>query len=280
MAQGWLGQQIVFKIVKDDDTTYADFDYFTVTKSDNTVAKVAKKLKINDTDMILRLNDIRSDRSPLKLNRRLRVPGKPREVEELRVFPGDEPPRVTAGYAKFDVVDRPGRTGLQRFVGYDPIMLEVAIRFESPPNDDAGKQSFWNRESLEEQITLLERMAGRGNFAGASVGPPPVLDVSAHNEDDKPMPLIPSNYQASRANPTAPFYRIADIDWDPNPLRNFGGGRFRQLAVVSLQQYVSTKHLTRSVAARSRERRLTNVSSNGSFSATDDPRGQGIVGIP
>ena len=37
---------------------------------------------------------------------------------------------VTAGYAKYDIVDVAGRLGISRFLGYDPIAIDVPILFE------------------------------------------------------------------------------------------------------------------------------------------------------
>jgi hypothetical protein len=103
--------------------------------------------------------------------------------------------------------------------------MEVPIQFENVRGSREGLD-------IERDIALLERMAGRGNFEGAAIGPPPVVRVSTTNSKGEIVPLIPRGYQWSLQNPSAPLWRIAGIDWDTSVpdgvLRNDAGNRIRQ----------------------------------------------------
>jgi hypothetical protein len=178
---------------------------------------------------------------------RIKVPAQMRASERFHVLAGDDPPRIVEGYAKFDTVDRPQRTGLISFAGYDPISMEVPIQFEAFQSRDGS--------TLERDIALLERMAGRGNFAGAAVGPPPVIRLSVTDNSGKIVPLIPVNYQWSSDNAHAPVWRITAIDWDTHPERNTYGNRIRQKATVTVKQHMVSKAATRSATARNRSKK-------------------------
>jgi hypothetical protein len=193
--------------------------------------QIADRNKIRSTTQVLHHRPKR--RTDLM---RIRVPGKLRDEAGFSVLAGDQPPRVTGGYAKFSTVDRPLRTGLTQFDGYDPITMEVPIRFENF-NGDLDNVRGASGAQIEDDIALLERMAGRGNFRGAAVGPPPIIVITATNDSGVPVGLIPRNYQWTRANPNAPKWRVTSIDWDAEPLRNSWGNRIRQKATVSVQQH-------------------------------------------
>jgi hypothetical protein len=121
---------------------------------------------------------------------------------------------------------------------------------DTPPRIVGGYAKFDKLDRPQ-----LERMAGRGNFEGAAVGPPPVVRIGTFDSDGKVVPLIPANYQASRQNATAPLWRVADIAWDESPLRNGGGNRIRQLATVTVQQHTPVSLPTRSAAKRSKSKK-------------------------
>lgn len=197
-------------------------------------------------------NDIRSVRSKFsgRGKKQIRVPRELRASESFHVLAGDTPPRITNGYAKFETVDRPMRAGLTMFTGYDPIEMEVPIRFEATTFSDAGEREG---SGIEDDIALLERMAGRGQGSVSGVGPPPVVRVSTTRGRDT-VPLIPSNYQYSEQNPSAPLWRVAGVEWDDGAWRNDHGNRIRQLAVVTLRQHVRVNLVTHSATQRARQR--------------------------
>jgi hypothetical protein len=235
MPASMLGQLLSFAVERDDDQKFGSWIWVNVHKGD-TVQKVATRRGHPElARTIADANGIRSVRAKFsgRGRERIKVPGRLRDALSFDVLAGDEPPRITAGYAKFDVVDRPQREGLTVFTGYDPLQMEVPIQFENVRGSREGLD-------IERDIALLERMAGRGNFEGAAVGPPPVLRVSTTNSKGEVVPLIPRGYQWSRQNPAAPLWRVANIDWDTSVpdgvLRNDGGNRIRQKATVTLQK--------------------------------------------
>lgn len=250
-----LGQLITFAVEVDEDQRYASYVWVNL-KVGDTVQKVASRRgHPEDARAIADLNDIRSTQSKLlhKPRRRndrtrIRVPGTLRRADVFHVLAGDTPPRIVGGYQKLEVIDRPGRTGITHFTGYDPVTMEVPIRFE---NVIAGEGV-----EIENDIELLERMAGRGAFKGAATGPAPVIRLSTTSDTGRLVPLIPRNYQWSNQNPSAPLWRIADIDWaDDVPegvLRNKSGNRIRQRAVVTVQQYTHVSFEMRSAAQRAK----------------------------
>jgi hypothetical protein len=206
------------------------------------------------------MNNISSITKKLTRNR-VKVPGKARPSSGFSVLAGDQPPRVVGGYAKFATVDRPARTGLTTFTGYDPVTMEVPIQFDAFASRDGS--------SVEDAIAELERMAGRGAFAGAAVGPPAVIHVSTTDADGKVIPLIPLNYQTSSENESAPFWRVTGIEWDPDALRDRQGRRVRQKATVTIQQHtkVTTTIKNRSASERARWRKSQSAASKAASAA-------------
>jgi hypothetical protein len=164
-------------------------------------------------------------------------------------------PQVTDGYAIFETVARPGRTGVNKFDGYNPIAMILSLRFEaytnSDPSDPApGKQ-------IEKNIATLEQMAGRGQFAASGRQVPPVVGVSTDDGNGNQVWLIPSSYQWSPTNKTAPQWRITLIAWDNSdpdtgdgPLSDNFGRRVRQKVAVTLTQYTPVTSTIVSAAAR------------------------------
>jgi hypothetical protein len=249
-----LGQLITFATEADADRRYKEYIWVDV-KVGDTVRKIASRRgHPEDARKIARLNKIRSVTKVLKHRpkrkgdkNRIRVPGTLRRAEVFHVLADDQPPRVVGGYQKLEVLDRPQRVGLTHFVGYDPVTMEVPIRFEQfIGRDGAG---------VEERIDLLERMAGRGNFKGAAAGPAAILRLSTTDNSGRIVPLLPPNYQWSRQNPAAPLWRIADIDWDEDAIRNDDGERLRQRAVVTVQQHTKLSLEVRSVSQRSKNKK-------------------------
>jgi hypothetical protein len=259
-------QQITFAIERDEDQRFNKWIWVKIPKNLTVAAFVNRRGHPEDAWQVAKKNHIRGIHKavwkPLtkkqkknkklarklrkKQKRRLYVPGELRASLSFHVLAGDSPPKITGGYAKFDTVDRPERVGLLSFNGYDPIEMEVPIRFESDRRRNAAK--------LESDIVLLERMAGRGNFKGVAVGPPPIIRLTT-TRGDNTVPLIPLSYQESPQNKRAPLWRIVDIAWGDDTLRTSGGNRYRQLATVTVQQHTNVRLVTRSVTKRSKSKK-------------------------
>lgn len=257
MPRSSLGQLITFATEQDADRNIPEYVWVR-TQVGDTVRKIAaRRGHPEDARKIARLNKIRSVTQVLhhkprrKTDRmRIRVPGNLRPGLAFSVLAGDTPPKVVAGYQKLEVMDRPGRTGLTHFTGYDPLGMEVPIRFEQVLGRDG--------EGLEDRIALLERMAGRGNFRGASAGAAAIIRLSTTRNDGSIVPLLPPNYQWSPSNPSAPQWRIANIDWDDSVpdgvLRDDDGNRIRQKATVTVMQHTHLSLETRSVSRRRKDK--------------------------
>lgn len=149
----------------------------------------------------------------------------------ILVQAGDGAPVITAGYAKFTTVDRPQRTGLTIFQGYDPIVMTFPVVFE---NFLAGQG-----EQIEDDIAMLERLAGRGVFHGAGSSTPPIVNVQTTDPSGNTVPLIPKNYQFDPdENRNPPDWFITGLDWDDHPIRNDAGNRVRQACGITVTQQV------------------------------------------
>jgi hypothetical protein len=268
-----IGQTIIFAIEIDEDRKYSDFIRVPIHSGDTVqkivgdrghpeaVIEVARLNGIADPRKILRHAEQKSNRyyAPWATRKRdwarshdnrLRLPGSLRASERFEVLASlnGEAPTITGGYAKLEVVDRPGRTGISHFTGYDPSTMELPITFDGYRGSPGSAQG----DDIEDACWLLERMGGRGSFPGSSTGPPAVIRISTLNSAGKPIPLIPSNYQWSDENKHAPVWRISGIDWDRNPIRNTHGNRVRQHANVTVQAYTRTGTVARSVVHRSK----------------------------
>lgn len=249
MPESTLGQLITFGTEQDPDRRHPEFIRIRVLVGDTIRKIAARRGHPEDARTIARLNKIRSITKVLHHKPRragdklhIRVPGTLRRSEAFHVLAGAQPPRIIGGYQKLEILDRPGRTGLTHFTGYDPITMEVPIQFEQFKGGDG--------EGVEQRIALLERMAGRGNFKGASAGAAAIIRLSTTDNAGAIVPLLPPNYQWSPQNPAAPQWRIANIEWDEDPLRDDDGNRVRQAAVVTVQQHTHLSLEVRSVARR------------------------------
>lgn len=157
------------------------------------------------------------------------------------VLSGDQPPTVTDGYAQWGQVQRPLRIGLIVYTGRNPISMQVSCRFMLfdkhggwLTDDDAGL-------GVEEQIRLLEWMAGQT----AVTGPSPRVWVTTYDAHGQTAPLVPFIYQGASAS-TPKFFAggtetpwvITALSWDTAPVRNRAGYRVRQDATVTLTYYL------------------------------------------
>jgi hypothetical protein len=275
MASGSLGQQIDFAIVYDEDRKYTDYLKVT-TKPGDSIRKivgarnrpdmaqeVARLNKVANVNTIIRHQHTRNPRTkrwrtyPHDLMT-VRLPGTMRKAQGMSAYAdfGGRAPRITAGYAKIESVDRPGRTAISHFTGYDPVRMTLPLTFYAwrPVGQRLDDDKTRGTASIDGDMDLLERMAGRGDFRGAATGTPPLLRISTLDSNGQVVWLIPQNYQWSTENDVAPLWRIADIDWDESPLRNTQGYRMRQDVTVTVEAYTTVTAVARSVVVRKRGR--------------------------
>jgi hypothetical protein len=251
-----IGQEISFATEIDEDRKWSNW-HFVPVRSGDTVRKIAARYaNPDDARRIADKNKIRSLTRKLRgpgvkpKNRltRIQVPGNLRPSTSFHVLAGEQPPRIVGGYAKFSVVDRPERVGLLQFNGYDPITMEVPIQFEGWTGGGDGT-------GIERDISLLEEMAGRGNYAGAANGPSAIIRISVTDASGQIVPLVPLNYQWSDENVHAPVWRITNIDWDQDPLRHDNGNRLRQKATVTVMQHTTINLLSKSATSRAKAKK-------------------------
>lgn len=276
MAQNRFGQMITFAIESGGDQKFEGYAYVRAIgkrkrnpkwkKGDPGAGKVgrnkewlydhrdtaqkiaARRGHVEAAGRIKNLNNLRSVTQRITAGRRIRVPDRLRQSAQFNVLAGDGPPTIVDGYAKINTVDRSGRRGISSFVGYNPIVLQVPIQFES--EDTTGSFIEASGVQIEKDIALLEQMAGRGQFQGEGEGAPPILHVSTMI-GDRYVSLIPDSLQRQRTGSGASTeWWISNIEWDANAIRNGQGNRIRQLATVELTEYVAPRKLVKSAAAR------------------------------
>ena len=282
MPRDSIGQLITFAM--QIDRNLSNKPVVIHARQGDTVRKIAKRynhpelvtqiLALNTDVRIKNGHFLRSATQVLKTGTIIRIPGVAKPGESFTVHADDPRPIIKAGYAKYDTVNRPGRVGLNRFLYYDPIEMAIAIQFEGyefgGPEvllgsgvSTAGSAllQFGSQltgappdpgTTIESHIALLERMAGRGDFNGAANGPPAVIRVSCTDNNGNPVWLIPSNYQWSQQNQTAPLWRISDIAWAGGDLSDLSGQRVRSKAIVTVKQYTPLTQITRSVSQRAK----------------------------
>jgi hypothetical protein len=263
MPLGRIGQLITFAAEIDPDSTYTRYVWIRANKGDTLLKIAARRGHPELAADLLVLNKgrdvlvhpkrvpghkvkpvpkLRATTNTLRAGASLRMPGIMKAGEVLSVQAGNEAPTVKSGYAKYDIVAIPGRVGVNRFLGYDPLAIDVPIQFEQYTTQ-AG-------DGVEADIQKLERFAGRGDYPGAADGPPAVLRVSVTDNLGHIVPLIPPDYQWSRQHQHAPLWRISGIAWDAGSLRTVSGYRVRQTATVTITQYTPLVFVKRSVAQR------------------------------
>lgn len=253
MPRGRFGQLITISVELDLDANTPQYVWLTVNRSDTVAQIAARRGHPELARTIAQLNGIRSVYQPIvsqlfHLNPfqpyKIKVPGNVAQGQSINVLAQTgAPPVIKDGYATFDIVPVPGRKGLSRFTGYNPLGYDVPIAFENVVDGD-GTQ-------IEQDIQEIERLAGRGKFAGAAVGPPAVIRLSCTDNRGQQMHLIPFNYQWSRQNPTAPLWRINGIDWSTDAFRSDPQARrTRENATLHLVEYTPITLVTRSATAR------------------------------
>jgi hypothetical protein len=263
MPTNWLGEQITFGVWSDPDSKTRKYVWVRASRNETIKQMAARRGHTSEVATIVQLNKgrdvlphpkrkphhsappvpkLRTATQHLRAGARIKLPGNMGPGSYFSVNAGAEPPLVKAGYAKYDVVDIPGRIGLNRFLGYDPIAVDIAVQFE---NYAAGEGA-----QIEQNIRTLERMAGRGDYPGAAVGPPAVVSVSASDAQGNPVPLLPPDYQWFPNHQNAPLFRITAIAWDAGALRNDAGFRTRQTGTITITQYTPVEYVERSVSRR------------------------------
>ena len=169
---------------------------------------------------------------------------KPPEENVVTVLAGEGAPTVTGGWPNWLTLERPQRVGMTVLQGYPPIKLAIPVRFEALL---ASEQPY----DVEREIQKLEWMGGRGRPQGThpkpggtfkgqpghdALGDSPLIEVRTNNES-KMIALVPVQFQSV-------LYVLdgeaGGIVFDPNPLRDTGGARVRQLATVYLKQFVAS----------------------------------------
>lgn len=165
---------------------------------------------------------------------------------QFSVLSGDQPPTVVGGYAQYATIPRPLRRGLTLFQGYDPMSLQVSVRFikfdstGSWITDTGVVGGVGAGATIENEIAILEWMAGES----INVGPSPFVYLSTFDGSGNSVPLIPFEYQTTSPNQPAAFgggnpapWIITGLSWDASPIRNTDGYRIRQDATVTVQYY-------------------------------------------
>jgi hypothetical protein len=246
------GQLITFAIEDGGDQRFTGFRKIEITKWRRTISAICKQAGHPElAGYVKNLNGIRNPDTKLKIGRSITVPDNMRPSAHFSVLAGDTAPRVIAGYAKITTVERSERKSLSLFSGYEPITLEVPVRFEAEDND--GSFIGASGKKVESDISKLEEFAGIGAFRGSGTGSPPTVRVTTRSVDGETVvPLIPRAYQWTKNNPQAPVYWISGIDWDEGAIRNRDGDRIRQLATITLVQYVRPAVAAPSAATRHR----------------------------
>jgi hypothetical protein len=282
MPSSLLGQLITLAVQVDHDPTPRQPTYVVVaTKTGDTIQSIVSRL--GHPENARAVADLNGVPSVLKvINHQpyvhgdlnsVRVPSRLRPSLSLSVLAGAEPPKITGGYAKFQAVDRYGRTGITQFMGYDPLIMTVPLLFEGLTRDFSTLQSVididgdWfarqanigaqraasaqeaRGRAIETDIELLERMAGRGSFVGSGIGAPPVIRASTTDANGNVVGLIPVSYQWNVGR-AGMLWRIVDLAWDDGAVRNAQGDRLRASCTLTLWEHTTTSLVSQSAAAR------------------------------
>jgi hypothetical protein len=234
-----LGQTITFAATRNDRSQPT----VKTTSAMNTIKKIAAKKGggVKNARAIADYNGITSILSKMKSGRTVKLPWYVVQDTsiEVDVLAGDRPPRITGGYAKWEPLDRWGRVGISQFTGFDPVTMEIPVRFRATSRTPGGVPEGADVESA---ITTLEQMAGRGNFPGAGFGRPAKVKITTTGARAENVPLVPNIYQSSgKLNDFPPTWVISDIDWDDSPWRNPQGNRIDQQATVTVMQFVTPR---------------------------------------
>lgn len=176
---------------------------------------------------------------PPKRNLYLTFQGKGRGWQDaFAVLCGDNPPTPTSGFAKWTTVDRPLLRGLTVFTGYDPVTLNVEVRFgvwtstwEWLVDDASGQQ-------VETDMHKLMTMGGMFQGAGQS----PYVYLNSYDSSGRTTPLIPLTMQQTSgvtgklANANTWPWVVTGLQWG-EATKNPGGYTVRRDCTVTLLNY-------------------------------------------
>lgn len=262
MPTNSIGQMITFSVDQTSDETFSKYVFIKAKKNDTIAAIAARRGHPEQAKTILNLNKnvkgihntrIRKTTDRLKAGTKIKLPGTLKPGDVIHVLADDPPPIVKDGYAMYDIVNVPGQRGIERFLGSNPVSLDVPIQWEA--------YTWGDGTGNEAEIAKLNKMAGIGvtkssGGMGARIGPPAVIRVSVTDNYGNVVPLIPAPFQWMPGS-NAPEYRITGLSWDANPLRTDnkgktpGGRRTRQKAVVTITEYTPIQIAEASATARS-----------------------------
>jgi hypothetical protein len=264
-------QLINFASVADPDATYSKYVWVTARGAHDTIKAICgRRSQPEMAGAVLKLNlgrdvlphprrkphhkvppipKLKSITDRLRPGVSIRLPGTMAQGFFFSVRAGDKPPDVKKAYAEFDTVSVPGRVALNRFLGYPPIQIDLDIQFDAFGQEGPNAGYVAQQGTIEDRITALERMAGRGLYPGAGFGPPAVIVVNTTDDKGAIVPLIPVAYQWTPQHQNAPAFRITNIAWG-DALRNQAGYRVRQPATVTITQYTPLVFVQRSVSTR------------------------------
>lgn len=158
-------------------------------------------------------------------------------------------PTLTGGGAKWNTIDRPQRTGLTTFAGYDPMQISIPVLFDN----------FVVGTTIQDDVDMLWLMWGRGPGAAnaSSHKAAPVIGVTGD--------LMPPITQASSTNPGPPNWVITAIDEDgASAVHNSAQHLVRLAVVVSLQEYIASSALDSLAGTKTPAGTKTNVYPKGS----------------
>lgn len=250
-------QEVTLSGVVNTSGSPVPYHYFRSSAGYNTLLKICAHLGAPSTaaSTLLSLNKgirlkngsyLRSARAVLPNNTSVRLPNW-MNLQPLAfsvALQDSTPVTVQDGYAMLDVVDRPGKIGYSRFLGYDPIQLQLPVMFDNYMAFDGAP--------VEKAIAVLERMAGRGQFTNAGRMPPQPLRAYATNAQGQNVWVVPQAYQYTSSNKTAPLFVVEQIQWAGDDLRDDMGQRVRASATITLQEYTPLTMFTPSASQRAK----------------------------
>jgi hypothetical protein len=134
-------------------------------------------------------------------------------ISDVVVLRGDAPPIPDGGAGKWEVIDRPKRKGVTRYVGSDPLKLAISVLFDG----------WTSNISVERDIARLIAMSREVS------GEPPKITVNEKSKEGLPI----TDYGMR--------WVIDSIAWGQNALYEVDGDdlvRYRQDATVNLVEWV------------------------------------------
>jgi hypothetical protein len=175
--------------------------------------------------------------------------------------PGRVNPTAGLG-ANISVIPKPRRLGFTMPTGFDPMAMDVPIRFDNQiayrnwPAPGARNGKRW-AQTIDDQIEVLEWMAGRGslyaNGTHPAQGDPPQVQVGSFDGMGNLTNLIPRNWQSTR--PKDIKWLVTNISYDNTTARTdrYGNTIFLD-ATVSLIQYIGVLGAPTAVSQRQKAR--------------------------